>query len=264
MKCFELEAVERSQEMLLAITDHSPQQMQRCVRRMLMRGVEGIAILESEVETKSYETMLWNRIPLVTLDRLITAPGVSDITVDATEGMKPAIAHLASLGHRHIGFLGGIEGLIITASRANSFRQAMIANRLAVLEQAIVPGEFTLEGGFRGMERLLAQAPACTAVLCANDMSALGALRALRKNGLRVPDDFSVIGLDDIVLSTLVEPTLTTLRLSRQDLACKFLRELMRLREAPQKPGREIVIGLELIPRESTAKAPRAKRKTAP
>jgi LacI family transcriptional regulator len=139
----------------------------------------------------------------------------------------------------------------------------MSAHRLAVLEHAIVPGDFSLEGGFRGMEKLLVQAPSCTAVLCANDLSALGAVRSLRRNRLTVPEDFSVIGLDDIDLCTLVEPTLTTLRLSRQDMARRYLRELMHLREAPHKSGRKIVIGLELIQRESTGKAPRATRKPA-
>ena len=90
--------MKRDQEMLLAITEHSPEQMQRSIRRMLMRGVEGLVILESEIETQSYETMLHNRLPLVTLNRLVLEPGVSDVAIDATLGMRAAVAHLKALG----------------------------------------------------------------------------------------------------------------------------------------------------------------------
>ncbi|HWT66540.1 MAG TPA: LacI family DNA-binding transcriptional regulator [Terracidiphilus sp.] len=262
VKHFEREVVEHGQDMMLAFTDHSPVQIQQCVRRMLMRGVEGIALLDSEIGTRSYETMLRNRIPLVTLNRLQSEPGVSDIAVDATPGMTAAIAHLIGLGHRHIGFLGGKGEERISVARTNSFREAMAANKLPILEQAIVNAEFQLEGGYYAMERVLVQAPSCTAVLCANDMSALGAIRALRSHRRSVPEDFSVIGLDDIALCTLVEPAMTTLRLSRQDMARKYLRELMQLRESPHKPGRKIMVGLELIVRDSTSKAPSQRRKS--
>ncbi len=252
VKYFEREAVNRDQDMLIAITDHSPEQMQRCIRRMLMRGVEGLVILESEIETRSYETMLHNQLPLVTLNRLRLEHGVSDVAIEATSGMTDAVAHLAHLGHRHIGFLGGRAGQTITGARETSFRAAMKANRLAVDESAILYADFTLEGGRREMARMLDNAPHITAVLCANDLSAIGALRTLDERGLQPGKDISLIGLDDIDLCTMVHPPLTTLRISRPELVDLYFKAFAALRKNPHQIGLQLFQRMELIIRGTT------------
>ena len=207
---FEREVVTRDQEMMLAITAHSHEEMQRSIRRMLMRGVEAIAVLASEIETSAYESMLHNRVPLVTLNRLAAEPGVSDVAVEAFTGMKQAIQHLVELGHSRIGFLGGRAHQTISAARESAFRKAMRANRLEIIRHTIQPANFTIEGGRRAMTKLLARpisnSATVTAVLCANDLSAIGAMQAIREAGLTIGRDISVIGLDDIDLCTIVDP----------------------------------------------------------
>jgi len=249
---FEREIVNRDQEMMFAITDHLPEQMQRSTRRMLMRGVEGLVILESEIETRSYETMLHNQVPFVTLNRLTIEPGVGDVAIEATSGMKAAVAHLKKLGHQRIGFLGGIPGLIITRERELSFRHAMQANRFKVDEAAVLHAGFTIEGGAREMASLLRLANPITAVLCANDLSAIGALRTLGDRGLQPGKHISVVGLDDISLCTMVRPQLTTLRLSRESLVKLYLKALTSLIRDPHEPGMQLFYEPELILRETT------------
>ena len=256
VKYFEREAVDHDQEMLIAITDHSAEQMQRCIRRMLMRGVEGLVILESEIETRSYETMLHNQVPLVTLNRLTLEHGVSDVAIDATSGMTAAVEYLAGLGHRHIGFLGGRAGQTIAVARESSFRSAMKANRLDIDETAILYADFKLEGGTREMKRLLDTSPGVTAVLCANDLSAIGALRTLDERGLRSGTDLSIIGLDDIDLCTMVHPPLTTLRISRPELVNLYFQALTGLLANPHQPGVQLFQALELIIRGTTGPPP--------
>lgn len=258
VKHFERQLVDRDQEMLLAITDHLPEQMQRSTRRMLMRGVEGVVVLESEIETESYETILHNQVPLVTLNRLMVEPGVSDIAIDALSGMTAAIAHLKKLGHQRIGFLGGILGQRITAARELSFRQAMENNHLKHRSDWIGYANFTLNGGTKAMEVMLAHPNRVTAVLCANDLSAVGALRAIRKARLAPGYDISVIGLDDIDLDTMVDPPLTTLRISRERLATLCLQALTRLSCEPNHPGEQLFLDLELVLRESAGPCPTA------
>jgi DNA-binding LacI/PurR family transcriptional regulator len=256
VKHFEREVVDHDQEMLLAITDHLPEEMQRSTRRMLMRGVEGIAILESEIETSSYETMLHNRVPIVTLNRLTIEPCVSDVAVHASSGMTAAVRHLQKFGHQRIGFLGGRPGQSISMEREKTFRAVMKKVKLPIDKASVVPAHFTIEGGYNAMNTLLEQPNRVTAVLCANDLSAIGAMNAMRYAGIVPGKDLSVIGLDDIDICTMIHPTLTTLRLSREHMVKLFLQALARLSQEPYQKGEQFMIELELIVRESTGPAP--------
>lgn len=249
---FERQVLARNQEMMLATTGHLPAQMQRSTRRMLTRGVEGLVILESEVETEAYETMLRNHVPIVTLNRMLVEHGVSDVAVQARKGMTEALRHLISLGHRRIGFLGGRPGQSISHERERSFRDALRKLHLPLHEEHIVAANFSFEGGRTAMAGLLAQQNRVTAVLCANDLSAIGAMAAIREAGLTTGQDISVIGLDDIDLCTMVHPQLTTLRLSRERLVELYLQALTGLTHSPNTPGQQLMIELEFVERDST------------
>jgi DNA-binding LacI/PurR family transcriptional regulator len=249
---FERTVVDNDQEMLLAMTGHLPEEMKRSTRRMMMRGVEGIVILESEIETSSYEAIFHNQVPLVTLNRLLVEPCVSDVAIDALSGMTAAVRHLKELKHRRIGFLGGRPGQRISMDREKSFRAAMKKMKLPLAKDRIVAANFTMEGGRLAMGQLLRQPDRVSAVLCANDLSAVGAMHAIRDAGLTPGKDISVIGLDDIDLCTMIHPPLTTLRLAIPELVQAFLQALTRLSRSPRRNGEQVVVELELIRREST------------
>jgi LacI family transcriptional regulator len=256
VKHFEQEIVNRDQEMLLAATDHLPEQMQSSTRRMLMRGVEGIVILESEIETESYETMLHNQVPIVTLNRLIVEKGVSDIALQAVKGMTAGVRLLHRLGHRQIGYLTGIPGQVISSDREMGFRTAMERAGIPLRNERVVPANFTVAGGRAAMAELLQQRDRVTAVLCANDLSAIGAMAAVRAAGLVPGKDISIIGLDDLDICTILHPPLTTLRVSRERLVGLFFEALESMARAPQETGKQYMIELQLIERESTGPCP--------
>src|SRR6266481_4374999 len=119
----------------------------------------------------------------------------------------------------------------------------------------IETGNHRIDGGFQAMSRILERTPLPTAVLCSNDLTALGALRAIRRKGLRVPDDISVVGFDDIALAEFTEPPLTTVRLPREEIAGKAFEALLASLSDPSRTGAEYQISPQLVVRESTARA---------
>jgi len=180
---------------------------------------------------------------------------VSTILLDYSTGIRAAIGHLAALGHSKIGFLAGPHKLHSAITRENDFRAAMQNASLASQKKWIIECDHTLKGGVAGFARLQSLAARPTAIVCSNDMTAIGVLRAAYMEGLRVPDDVSVIGLDDIDFAEFTLPPLTTIRLSRADLARAAFEALRQQAEDPGNPKlqREFLVSTSLVVRGSTA-----------
>jgi DNA-binding LacI/PurR family transcriptional regulator len=136
--------------------------------------------------------------------------GVSVIASDNEAGTRLAVEHLVALGHRRIGYISGPEAYSAVRPRLNGFRRACVAAGLTEHGTPVVGGEARVESGARGAARLLELEPELTAICCYNDLTAIGVLRALRAGGVRVPDDVSVVGFDDIAAAAWVDPPLTT------------------------------------------------------
>jgi len=260
IRCFEKILVENNQEMLMATTDFHPTRIQQSVRRMLVRKVDGVALLASEIETESIEALIHNCVPLVTMDRRKVGPGLSDVAIDNTSGMAPAIEHLKSLGHTRIGYIGGSSKRSISDHRANAFMKVMKEFDLPVNLDYLQEGNYRITGGEAAMTEILRMSDRPTAILTANDLTAIGALRVLRQRGYSVPEDFSVVGFDDIELSDIIYPSLTTIRLPRFEFAETFFRALRDAGKDPNAMGKKYVVNTSLVVRGSTgpvAKKPR-------
>ena len=256
VKIFEELLVENEQELLVANTDFHSTRTQRSLRRMLLRRVDGVAMLASELETPALESLIQNRIPVVTTDHYRTANGMSDIVVDFADGMAQMVAHLKSLGHRQLGFIGGTPGLITSRVRMESFLDAVVKQGLSSREEWIVTGNYRIEGGSAAMDRMLSCAERPTAVMTANDLTAIGALRAAHERSLRIPEDISIAGCDDIDMSDIVHPPLTTLRISRKEYA-QILFDALRTAGADiSLPGRQFTLPMHLVVRQSTGPVP--------
>lgn len=159
--------------------------------------------------------------------------------------------HLLDRGHRRVAFISGPQDLKSSRIRRKAFLHAMKERGLT--EGLVETGNHRIDGGFSAMSRILAATPAPTAVLCSNDLTAIGALRAIRRGGLQVPEDISIIGFDDILLAEFTEPPLTTVRLPREELAGKAFEALLASLRAPKSMGAEYTVRTELVIRESTA-----------
>jgi DNA-binding LacI/PurR family transcriptional regulator len=257
VQSFEEIAVANGYEILVSSSNSDPKVLTRCVRRMLERKVEGVAVLTFGEEEPVLDLLAEQQIPLVLAEFRLKAEKSSTILLDYTTGLREAVEHLAGLGHRRIGFLAGPHTLHSAITRENDFRTAMNAAKLAIQPAWIIECDHTLKGGVAGFERLQALGHRPTAILCSNDMTAIGVLRAAYHAGLRVPEDLSVIGLDDIDFAEYTLPPLTTIRLSRSELARAAFEALRQQAEAaPEaKTQREFLVSTKLVVRGSTAAA---------
>ena len=253
---FEDIAVANGYEILVSSTNHDPKRMSHCIRRMLERKVEGVAVMTFGIEEPLLDQLAKRKVPLVFVDIGPTRPGISLLKVDYRHGILQGVQHLAALGHKDIGFISGPLTLHSAQSRRTAFSTSLKECGIALNPTWIIEGDHTMEGGIASMEHLLAAATIPTAVLCSNDMTAIGVLHKLYRAGLRVPDDLSVIGFDDIHIAEVTIPPLTTVQMSRFEIARAAVTALRTLVEEPENSQREYNIQTDLIVRESTG-APR-------
>jgi LacI family transcriptional regulator len=256
---FEDIAVAHGYEILVSSTNHDPRRMSHCIRRMLERKVEGVAIMTFGIEEPLLDQLAKRKVPLVFIDVGPKRPGISLLKVDYHHGIRQGVQHLADLGHRDIAFISGPVTLHSAQSRRAAFTASVKGCGIALDPAYIVEGDHTLEGGIASMEHLLAAKKRPTAVMCSNDMTAIGVLHKLYRAGLRVPDDLSVIGFDDIHIAQVTIPPLTTIQMSRFELARAAVTALRAHVEKSENamPRREYNIQTDLIVRESTG-APRS------
>jgi len=254
---FEDVAVENGYEILVSSTNYEPKKMELCIRRMLERKVEGVAVMTFGIEQPLYEQLAHRNIPLVLVDAGPDRPGISLLKVDYHHGIRQAVQHLAALGHRKLGFVTGPRGLHSAESRLLAFTNSIAECGIAPRSEWIVSGDHTLEGGIGAMEKILAGSDQPTAIICSNDMTALGVLHKAYRAGLRIPQDLSVVGFDDIHMARVMIPPLTSIQMSRLELAHAAVSAL-RAHAEGNGQQREYRIGTQLVVRESTSFPPGA------
>lgn len=255
VKGFEDVVIQHGYEVLVSSTNYDPARMALSVRRMLERQVEGVAIMTSEMDDHLVEQLVSRRVPTVFLDVGTPGEGISNIVVDYAHGINEAIQHLADLGHRKIGFVSGPETLASARTRRSAFLKSLEGHGFGQNEEWIRPGNHKVSGGVVAMNELLQLADRPTAVLASNDLMAIGMMSAIRKAGLLVPEDMSVVGFDDIWLAEFTEPPLTTVQFPRVQVAEQACRALMSdLGMLPTEAKlHEYRVETHLIVRESTA-----------
>ncbi|HUD57106.1 MAG TPA: LacI family DNA-binding transcriptional regulator [Terracidiphilus sp.] len=255
---FEEIAVAHGYEILVSSSNSDPAILTTCVRRMIERKVEGVAMLTFGEEEPVLDQLSFHDIPLVLAEFRLEDPKTSTILLDYATGIRAAIDHLVELGHNKIAFLAGPHNIHSAVTRENDFRTAMEAVGLPIQKKWVIECDHTLKGGVAGFDRLQALAAGPTAILCSNDMTAIGVLRAAYLKGLRVPQDLSVVGLDDIDFAEFTLPPLTTIRLSRGDLARAAFEALRQQAEeaGTSRIQREFLVSTSLVLRGSTAAPP--------
>jgi LacI family transcriptional regulator len=256
---FEDVAVQHGYEIMVSSTDYNSARMAVCVRRLLERKVEGVAIMTSEMDRPLIDQLERRKVPTVFLDVGSVHALISNIQVDYAAGINQAVEHLLALGHRRIGFISGPLTLKSASIRRTAFLECLRSKGILGDEDLITEGDHMIDGGLAAMSRLLDLPNPPTAVLTSNDLTAIGALRAVHRKGLNVPKDVSIIGFDDIHFAEFTEPPLTTVALSRRELAEKAIFALLRhIEPTPGQPGHgaEYSITPTLVVRQSTC-APR-------
>jgi DNA-binding LacI/PurR family transcriptional regulator len=259
VKSFDDIAIKHGQEVLIANTNYDPERMKICVTRMLQRKVDGVAIMTSEMDDRLVEVFSRRHIPLVFLDTGLPAPGVSCVRIDYSAGIDAAVHHLIELGHKRIAFISGPMRLASARMRYKAFMESAARDRLDANPKLIQEGNHRVDGGHDAMRRILASKARPTAVMASNDLTAIGAMGAIAEAGLRVPEDISVVGYDDIQLSAFTMPPLTTVSLPWAEIANAAFRALLNAQKADAKTvqGEEHMVRPTFVHRKSTGPAPR-------
>ncbi|MGH8148550.1 MAG: LacI family DNA-binding transcriptional regulator [Steroidobacteraceae bacterium] len=243
--------------LLLSNSDCDPEREEACFDQVLNGRADGI-ILATGVAPAAYANGARALPPLVTVLERLPGRAVPLIRTDHRTGAHEATKHLIDLGHRRIAHITGSKTVPSTARRLQGYRDALESAGLPPVPELTCPGDFTMQSGSDGVERLLALGEPPTAVLCGNDEMAFGAIRALHRLGLTVPGDVSIIGFDDQNMAAMYNPPLTTVYIPRHELGRRAALELIEQLEG-RDVAREVVLPTRLVVRESTA--PPARRR---
>lgn len=240
----------RGYEVVVANTDYSSEQLVKSVRLMIGRRVAGLAVIVSEMDPALIDELTNSRIPVVFYDVGSARPNITNIRVDYRKGMEKAVGYLHSLGHRRIGFVGHHSVLGPINDRKQCILD-MVPRYVPRLEVSHAADSDSFEGGRRAARELLRAGQRPTAIMCVNDFMAVGVIRELREQGIRVPQDISVTGFDNIKLAEFCYPPLTTIHIPRDVIGSMAFESLVA--SSDHSPhGRDLVVDPEFVVREST------------
>ena len=223
----------------------------RYLEVLLSKKVDGLLLVSAGQSSDRLRHVVEAGPPMVIVDRELDDLGVSQVMVDNHDGGRLAGRYLVGLGHRRIGVIAGADVLRPSARRLDGFRDELRRSGVRIADEAIVRGGFRSAEGRAAMQALLRLPDRPTAVFAENDLMALGAMGAIHDAGLRIPDDISIMGFDDIAFSELATPGLTTISQPVRDVATTAMRLLFeRLRDRTLEPVR-VVLPVSLVVRGS-------------
>lgn len=256
-----VENIARENDMSVVLTEsgsrHAPGP--EWISGVLRRRPAGVVLVFSDLAPEHKEQLRSRDIPFVIIDPAgDPSPGVPSVGSANWAGGLAATRHLIELGHRRIGMITGPEDMMCSLARLDGYRSAMNTAGHPVDPALIHFGDFHVDGGRLIAMEMLALPEPPTAIFAGSDLQALGVLEAARARGLRVPDDLSVVGYDDVPLAQWSSPSLTTIHQPLQKMAEEASRLVLRLRDGADAAGTRMDLATHLVVRGSTARlAPR-------
>lgn len=260
--------------LVLCNTDDEPRRQSVYLQVLAERRIDGLIVVSTGAGTGSDDgdslakQLHGLRVPTVLVDREIDDPACDLVETAHMQGGLLAVRHLLSLGHRRIACIGGPAGVMPSEQRIEGWRMALaetgatpdIANADALLWR----GGFTSQGGYEAMHAILRTERKPSAVFVCNDLMAIGALRAAHESGVRVPDDISIVGFDDIELSAYTSPPLTTVAQPKERIGAMAVDMLLERVGGKRRDARKVVLQPELRVRASTARHAGMREATVP
>ncbi|MBN1963202.1 MAG: LacI family DNA-binding transcriptional regulator [Anaerolineae bacterium] len=220
---------------------------------LLAKQVDGVLLVSTRAYDEAREVLRYHDAAVIIVDRSPADSEFDTVFADNERGGALATRHLVGLGHRRIGCIAGPSQLTPSADRVTGYRRALQEAGIAVDEALIMPGDFSHGSGYRACQRLLRAANRPSAIFVANDLMAVGALCAIHEAGLRVPQDVSVIGFDDIPLASYTVPRLTTIRQPSQEVGRVAVEMILRRLQVRHDPPRYERLPVTLVERDSCA-----------
>ena len=215
------------------------------------RRVDGLLLVGIKRNDKGITQLSKNKFPYI-LTGKVDYKEANYVDAENRRGAYQAVSHLTDLGHKKIGYLGGSFEFIFNQERFEGYLQALREHNLEYGKELTMESINTQESGYEAMQKLLESSLVPTAVFVANDLDAIGAMKAVKEKGLRVPEDIAVIGFDDIQLASHIEPLLTTVRQPIYEMGITAVSLLVQLIEGKKKELLKVILPTQLIIRESS------------
>jgi LacI family transcriptional regulator, galactose operon repressor len=222
------------------------------LKRVRHHRVDGVVLMGIDPEDGELGRLLRSDVPCVGVDMDLAGPHNCSVMSDNIAAAADAVRHLADLGHRRIATITGLLGTCPGRDRLRGYREEVQRLGLAYRDDYVFYGDYYVESGTEGMRRLLALPEPPTAVFCASDLMAVGAMGVLADAGLRVPQDMAVVGFDDVWVAAHTQPPLTTLRQDKQGLGAAAAELLLERLEGDGDAQAAVTLPVELVVRGST------------
>jgi len=238
--------------LVMCSTDNNPQKEAQYISLLKQKRVDGIIVATGMSNDALLKDLVKQEMPLALIARDLPALAVDSVLVDDFIGGYQAASHLTGLGHRRIAIIAEDLSLMSSKERIRGYRHALEEANLPYDESLVLVSDFTVEGGKRCTKQLLDLPEPPTAIFACNDLLAIGAVQAAREQGLRIPDDLSVVGFDNTILATIIDPPLTTVAQPIRDMGRQVMDLLVQEVRGQKTLKQRIVLLPQLVVRQST------------
>lgn len=244
---------ENGYDLVFFANNHPDNQAETFEARAKNRNVDGLLLLGVPRTDPNLSGIVQSGIPCMSIDLDLIGPCANYLCSDNIGGAMMAVDYLVEMGHKKIAFISDVFVTKPGSDRLIGFKKAMEKHQLPILSKWILPGDFSENGGYLSTKQLLESDHLPTAIFCAGDMMAIGAMEAIREKGFIVGKDISLIGFDDITLLKYVTPKLTTVRQKKEIMGQLAAKELFKLMSDSNYSSSPITIETELVIRDTVA-----------
>ena len=221
-------AIEHDYEVILGDTGNSLEREEGYLDILRKKKADGMILLTARLERRLLEEFA-GEFPVVLACEYLEGSKIPTVSIDNISGARKATEYLIRLGHRRIAFISGPLNVILSRDRLKGFHQALEQHEIPLESCFVQEGDFSFESGYHMMMKFLALEQPPTAVFAANDEMAIGAIKAIKSQGLHVPNDISVIGFDDLKFASIYEPALTTISQPMYEIGKKAMELLIEI-----------------------------------
>jgi LacI family transcriptional regulator len=248
-------SVKNDYNVFLCNTDYDIEKGLKSIGALIKRKIDGIIVASSQVDSSVIDQLVDTDVNFVLVDWCKRNIKVDSLYFDYKVGISEAISHLISLGHKDVYFISGPKKLKTAEIRMRNFIDAIEGHKDSCLSYKILEGNHKMDGGYKAARKILKEKELPTAIMCSNDLTAIGVMKALQNGGIKVPDEISIIGLDNIALTEIVSPELTTIELERYEIGKTAMEMMLKRIRDKELPKQICIFKTKLIIRKSTAKS---------
>ena len=250
---FQAAAWDNGFDVLLLNTEYSGARVEAVIGKLVESDVRGVAIMTSSIDPGATAPLINAGIGVVFCNFCSADKLVSNIFIDYSRGILQAIEHVVSLGHRRAAVIAGPEG----NRTASNIKQALITglNKKGLKPYPAISSNYRVDAGASAVQDILSTPEIPTVIFCGSDLIAMGAMNALQEAGVKVPEDVSIVGIDNLPFAFLTRPPLTTVSVPREELGVSAFNALDKMLQLKRRKGAEYTLETELVIRESTGPA---------